>query len=207
LFTEEELADSYQKNANFLQSAVLMNDGSGKFKIMALPLEAQFAPIYGILSQDFNLDGNLDLLLVGNDHSIEYMSGRIDAFNGLCLIGNGDGSFNALKPYESGFSVPGDAKSIVSIFGKDDQQLILSTQNKESLVVHQFMPNSPKIAITTNDAIWAKIKYKNGKTRKHEFYHGTSFISQSSRKLPIVSYVDEIILIDSEGESTAMDIK
>jgi hypothetical protein len=196
LFTEEELAGSYQKNANFLQSAVLINDGSGKFEIMELPQEAQFAPIYGIVSQDFNVDGYLDLLLVGNDHSIEYMSGRIDAFNGLCLIGNGDGSFNALKPYESGFSVTGDAKGLVHLINESGKQLLLASQNKDSLVFHLMNSTTRVQIIDPGNARWAELKLPGNKIRKHEFYHGTSFISQASRKLIIPAYVESVELKD-----------
>jgi hypothetical protein len=52
---------------------------------------------------------------------------------------------------------------------------------------------SPEI-IDPKGAGWAELKLKNGKTRKHEFYYGTSFTSQSSRKLVIPEYVDEVVL-------------
>jgi len=194
LFTEEELEGSYQRNANHLQSSVLINDGTGKFDIKPLPTEAQFAPIYGILPQDFNQDGNLDIALVGNDYSIEYMSGRIDAFNGLVLLGNGDASFKSLRPFESGFSVKGDAKGLVSLFNNKGNQIVLSTQNKDSLVVHEYLSPSPSKIIDPKDATWAEIKLKNGKVRKHEFYRGTSFISQSTRKLIFAEPMQDVVV-------------
>jgi hypothetical protein len=198
LFTDEELKGSYQRNANHLQSSVLINDGTGKFDIKTLPIEAQFAPIYGILAQDYDLDGHLDLLLVGNDYSIEYMSGRIDAFNGLLLLGKGDGSFNALKPYESGFSVTGDAKGLISLYNDQGKQMILSTQNNDSLVVHEHLLKSSVKVIDPKKAVWAEIQLKNGNLRKQEFYYGTSFISQSSRKLEVPDYVKTVVFHDGE---------
>jgi hypothetical protein len=194
LFTPEELKDSYRREATQLQSSLLLNNGDGTFKLKALPIEAQFAPVYGILTQDFNLDGTIDVLLVGNDYAIEYTSGRIDAFNGLLLLGNGTGDFKATIPNESGFNVKGDAKGLASIFGASGDQIILATQNKDSLIAHSYQKTvSPEI-IDPKGAGWAELKLKNGKTRKHEFYYGTSFTSQSSRKLVIPEYVDEVVL-------------
>jgi hypothetical protein len=194
LFTEEELESSYHRNANHLQSSVLINDGTGKFEIKPLPTQAQFAPIYGILPQDFNHDENLDLMLVGNDYSIEYMSGRIDAFNGLVLLGQGNGAFKPIRPFESGFAVKGDAKGLVTLFNNEGEQIIISTQNRDSLVVHEYKPPPSLKIISPNDAYWAEIKLKSGAIRKHEFYYGSSFISQSSRKLILTDPVVDMVL-------------
>ena len=194
LFTPEELEGSYHRKATQLQSVILINDGNEKFDLIPLPIEAQFAPVYGIMSQDFNLDGNNDILLIGNDYSIEYMSGRIDASNGLLLIGDGAGAFNAQKPYESGFLVKGDAKGIARLFDNEGRELILTTQNKDSLITHIYNSDIQITTIDPENAQWAEIKLKNGKTRKHEFQYGSSFLSQSSRKLIIQDYYESITL-------------
>jgi hypothetical protein len=205
LFTPEELADSYKKEAVLMASSVLINDGTGKFTIKHLPNEAQIAPVFGIITQDFDTDGNTDLLLVGNDYAMDLMSGRIDASNGMILLGKGDGSFKSLKPYESGFLLKGDVKGVAVLFDKKGNELIVSTQNKDSLVSYQYA----KIPLTTDpkEAQFAEIKLNNGKTRKQEFYHGTSFLSQSSSKMIIQDYYKEIILFDVNGESKEVSFK
>lgn len=194
LLTPKELEGSFHKSANHLQSSILINNEDGNFDIRPLPIEAQFAPVYGSLTQDFDLDGNLDILLIGNDYSIEYMSGRIDAFNGVLLLGNGIGSFESQKPFESGFDVKGDAKGIASLFDIHGNEIILTTQNKDSLVSHTYKRSSECEIIDPKNARFAELRLNNGKIRKTEFYYGTSFLSQSSRKLIIPKYVKDVVL-------------
>ena len=57
----------------------MINGGNGKFQLVSLPVEAQMAPIFGIITQDINMDGFTDILLAGNDYSLELVTGRIDA--------------------------------------------------------------------------------------------------------------------------------
>ncbi len=195
LFTPEELAESYKRESTHFESSILINNGTGKFQLKSLPKEAQFAPVFGILIQDYNRDGRTDILLAGNDYSLELMSGRIDASNGLLLLGKGDGNFRPLLPYESGFIVQGDAKGIVRLFDSSGNSMVLTTQNKDSLIAHsQVIGNNNKI-IDPKGASWAEIKLKNGKTRKHEFYYGSTYLSQSSRKLVVLENYEQITLV------------
>ena len=60
-------------------------------------MEAQFSMLNGMVLEDFNGDGNLDLLLNGNDFGTEVPLGRYDALNGLVLLGLGDGNFKPSK--------------------------------------------------------------------------------------------------------------
>jgi len=46
-------------------------------------VEAQFAPVNALLCEDLDGDGNLDLLLAGNEYQMEVMAGRQDALYGL----------------------------------------------------------------------------------------------------------------------------
>ncbi|MCK5704900.1 MAG: VCBS repeat-containing protein, partial [Cyclobacteriaceae bacterium] len=202
LFTPDELEESYKREGSHFESSILINNGNGKFQLNPLPVEAQMAPVFGIVTQDFNLDGFTDLLLVGNDYSLELMTGRIDASNGQLLLGKGDGNFKALKPYESGFIVKGDAKGIVSLFNHSENQVILTTQNKDSLITHSYLIENNNKIIDPKDASWAHIKLKNGRTRKHEFYYGSSYLSQSSRKMIVLDYYKEIVLHQQNTETT-----
>ncbi|MHA7059008.1 FG-GAP repeat domain-containing protein [Aquimarina sp. M1] len=58
---------------------------------------------------DFNNDGNLDLILTGNNYHTDVETGRSDASIGTVLLGNGTGNFESLPVTESGFSVIRDA--------------------------------------------------------------------------------------------------
>ncbi len=62
-------------------------------RLRSLPLDAQFSPIYGMTSGDFNNDGNPDVAAVGNSFSTEVQTGRYDARGSLILFGDGKGNF------------------------------------------------------------------------------------------------------------------
>ncbi len=51
-----------------LQSSYIENMGNGKFQFKPLPTPIQIAPVYGVLAEDVNLDGNLDFIAVGNSY-------------------------------------------------------------------------------------------------------------------------------------------
>jgi hypothetical protein len=111
LLPTEKIQSSLQLFANNFSSVILMNKGGGNFDIRPLPIGAQFAPIYGMVIEDFNKDGWLDAAICGNDFGNEVTNGRSDALNGLILLGDGKGGFHEMDTKGSGFFVPGDAKS------------------------------------------------------------------------------------------------
>ncbi len=89
--------------ANYMQTSYIENEGNGHFTIKPLPLETQAAPVFGMMAEDVDEDGNLDLLMVGNDYGMDPYTGRMDAFNGLYLKGDGKGNFQPLTLAQSGF--------------------------------------------------------------------------------------------------------
>ena len=109
--------------------------GNGTFKISALPVEAQLAPIFGLLPYDIDKDGRLDLLMVGNDYGMELLQGRADAFNGLVLRNAGPNNFTPLSMEASGMLVPHDARTLSKVRLATGKELILATQNRDVLKV------------------------------------------------------------------------
>lgn len=134
LLNKDELTGSIKFIGNYDKTSFVENLGDNTFKVHALPADAQIAPVNGIHVIDFNNDNNKDLLLIGNDYGNETFIGQYDAFNGLLLEGEGNGKFKPLSIEKSGFSVLGDAKSILSIKVKNDS-LFLVTQNRGKLLV------------------------------------------------------------------------
>ncbi len=112
-FTEEEKKKSKVASFNSNASVWIENLGGGKFKSHELPIEAQFSCINAIEVMDVNNDKNLDIVYLGNNFGNEVFVGRYDASNGGVLLGNGKGNFTFYK--DSGFEVPGDAKSLIRI--------------------------------------------------------------------------------------------
>ncbi len=121
-------------------SSILENLGNGKFTLKPLPRMAQIAPVKGILVEDLNADGLLDLLLVGNEYNTEVVSGRYDASHGTVLLNEGNMSFKPLAAEASGFHVSGDARSIVKLVIGNGEKLILVAKNSGKLESFAIAP-------------------------------------------------------------------
>ena len=85
VLTPEQRKGALRLKANMLQSCYLRNEGEGKFTMIPLPTEAQFSVINGMVVDDFDGDGNLDVLMNGNDYSTSVGIGQYDAFYGLLV--------------------------------------------------------------------------------------------------------------------------
>ena len=182
MFLKEELQGALILRANTLESSYIENRGHGTFKRKSLPLKAQFAPIYGMVVEDFNDDGNLDALLTGNFYSVEALNGQYDALIGLCLLGDGHGGFTPEDAARSGLKIDGDAKGLVQLQCADGHPVVLSGQNSGPLKAYSYSTDSHAIAVGP-DIAYALIHLKNGSVYKHEFTYGSTYLSQSSRKL------------------------
>ncbi len=202
VFSAQDLEDALVLEATTMQSSYLENQGDGTLLLKPLPVEAQFAPVYGMLSGDFNKDGALDALLVGNDYSMETFAGRHDALTGVYLIGDGRGGFQTQRTANSGFFVDGDAKGIATVRGADGASLVAVTQNRDSL--HLFAPSAGAtppgrvIRLEPDDA-WAEIQRVDGTTYRQEFYYGSTYLSQSSRTLVISEKVTSVVIHRFDG--------
>ncbi len=195
----EEIKDALILEANYLKSSYIENKGNGVFEIRALPIEAQIAPVFGIIVQDFDQDGNLDVLLTGNDYSTEVSVGRYDASMGLVLKGNGKGNFKSLSPQQSGYCVNGDSKSVVSLIDAKGQLLTITAQNRDKLRIFEYLKPIQTRPVQANDAV-ALLTLKNGKIRRQELSYGNSYLSQTSRALIISSNIQKIEIIGFQGK-------
>jgi len=199
VFTKVELQGTLIKKTNYMQSSYIENLGNGNLKMSPLPLEAQMAPLYGMLPQDIDNDGLLDLLLVGNDFGMEVFQGRADAFYGLVLKNLGKGNMKPLTMKQSGFFVPKDARGLTKIRLATNKQLILATQNRAELLAFELnkLPENQFIKLKPED-VNATVFFKDGKKRKVEFYYGSTFISQESRSFLVPENVKKV-MINSEN--------
>jgi hypothetical protein len=175
-----------------------------------LPLEAQAAPVYGMLAEDVDNDGNLDLLLVGNDYGMEPGGGRHDAFIGLTMKGDGKGKFSSLPVTQSGFFVHGDAKGLATIHTAKGDDLFIATQNQDSVKVFLRKANNSEnknkwITVQPHD-FCADIVFNDNKKRRIEFNYGSTFLSQSSRRLRISKDAVKVIFTDFKGNKREVAI-
>jgi len=115
IFSPEELKDALLLKATLFSNSYIENKGNEKFTISPLPREAQFFPIYGIESGDFNKDGNKDLIVAGNFTGTRIKFGEQDAGKGLLLKGDGKGNFISLNDLESGLFIKGEVRDIQEV--------------------------------------------------------------------------------------------
>lgn len=125
--------DMLEFKCEIMASVWLENTSNGHFTTHQLPLTAQFAPVNAILATDVDDDGNIDLLLGGNEYQVEIGTGRYDASYGQLLKNNGKGRFTSILPLQAGFIVDGDVKSLKEITTKNNEQLILVAVNDNLL--------------------------------------------------------------------------
>lgn len=139
LFSKEVLNQAIVKKVNYASSIIALNTGKGQFEIKELPAIVQFSSIHAINTFDFNKDGNLDLILGGNDFYFQPQLGRLDANEGLILLGDGKGSFNALSSDKVGLSLNGMVRAIEKInFQRQLHWLIL--QNNMTPQLYKLQP-------------------------------------------------------------------
>lgn len=199
-----DTANALKLQANYLASSFIENKGGGKFEIKPLPTAAQLAPIYGLIPQDINEDGNLDLLISGNDYGNEIVNGHYDALNGLVLLGDGKNNFAPQSIEKSGLFIPGDGKGLAQLV-VGDKYGIAATQNKGPLKLFSLAKNFPVIRFT-NDDVKALVYLSNGKTRVHEIHYGSSFPSQSARILLVNSSVKKLEVINTAGTKRTINL-
>lgn len=189
--------------ANWMESIWIENDGNGRFTAKVLPKEAQIAPVFGILPKDIDMDGYLDLLMIGNDFGMEVQQGKADAFSGLYLHNEQGNGFKSIDLNTSQFFVPGDAKAIVRLSVGGDKSLYIASQNNEYLKVFSSKRvDQGRILTLEHIEVSASVTMMDGSTRKEEYYLGDSYLSQSSRTIPLGDQIKEIVVFDKNGEET-----
>jgi ASPIC and UnbV/FG-GAP-like repeat len=191
--------------ANNFQTSYIRNDGNGKFTMMPLPAQAQFSTINGMVAEDFDGDGNLDVIMNANDYGTEVSTGRYDAMNGLLLKGDGKGNFAPQTILQSGIFIPGDGKSLVKLRGANNKFLLAAGQNRGPLKVFELQRNINCVS-TKPDDVEMVIKYKNGSSRKAELYYGSSFLSQSSRFLDIDDNIISVEIVNNKGKKRNINL-
>jgi hypothetical protein len=207
LFSKDEIKNATILEACYMKSSYVENLGTGKFKVTPLPKLAQTAPLNGIVVEDVNDDGNADAILVGNNYGNEVLAGRYDAFTGLILLGDGKGNFKELTAPKSGFYVGKDAKALVKLVDINGDMLLIASQNKDSLRVFRNSPKS-KVELLVPEHLdsYAMLSLASGKKVKVEFYYGSGYLSQSSRRVKLSQDIKEMRVYNSKGEVRKVDL-
>ena len=119
LFSEDILANAIVKEVNTAETVIAINEGNGNFTTKALPTRVQLSCICGITCTDVNNDGNLDILMGGNNFEFKPQYSQLDAGYAHVLLGDGKANFEWQDYTDTGFFVREEMKHLESF--KDAQ--------------------------------------------------------------------------------------
>lgn len=126
--------ESETLKATTFASAYVENLGDGSFKLHSLPQSLQVSPINDVLIDDFDQDGHMDILVVGNDFSAESNYGQFDALTGLFIKTKGS-DFTVFPSRNSGFNVSGQSSHLIKVNDHQGKTLVIATQNNDKVKV------------------------------------------------------------------------
>lgn len=137
------IEQALERSAQTFASAYLENMGDGTFRSKPLPSLAQISSVNQIIVDDFNKDGNLDLILVGNLYGSEVETPRNDAGFGNLLFGDGKGNFKVVPITQSGLCVRGEVRSAnkVKILGEPNLMFGINNEKPQMVRIEQHRLN------------------------------------------------------------------
>jgi hypothetical protein len=173
---------------NTMESICFLNRGS-HFEAHSLPIEAQFAPVFGIAVADFDNDGNEDLVLGQNLFETRWETGRLDSGRPLLLRGDGKGTFHTAAALESGLVAEGQQRAVaVADFNNDARVDVAISQNNSETKLFENRTASAGIRLRfvgsaqNPDAIGSRYRVveANRATPVREIQCGGGWLSQNS---------------------------
>lgn len=173
---------------NTLSTTLFLNR-KDHFAMVALPDEAQFAPVFGISVADCDGDGREDLLLAQNFFAFALEESRLDAGRALLLRGNGDGTFHATPGDLSGIKVYGEQRgAAVADFDHDGRADWVVTQNAAPTRLFRNKTARPGLRVQLNSSTGnppgagavVRLKFPGGWGPAREIHMGSGYWSQDS---------------------------
>jgi len=134
VYTPDALKEALQYSAKLFATVYVENQGNGTFSVNPLPNAAQISSTNTILSDDYNQDGHLDILIAGNLYTAEIETPRNDSGIGLLLYGDGKGKFTPVSSDKSGVVLPYDVKKMISL-NTPNGDLIIVGNNDDKVIV------------------------------------------------------------------------
>ena len=130
LFPKQIIEQSIVKKSSISASVIAINEGNGRFKIKKLPPRVQFSCVCDINCKDVNNDGNLDLIMAGNNFEYKPQFSRLDANYGNVLLGDGKLNFEWQNYDDSGFFVRDEVKHLKAVTDKDGNEFLIAAINE-----------------------------------------------------------------------------
>jgi hypothetical protein len=135
IFSKDQLRDAYHLKAHNFETSVWLSNGNGTFSKRELPVQAQFAPVYALLVDDFTGDGILDILIGGNQLRAKPETGVYAGSYGLLLKGDAKGNFVSIPSAESGMSIKGEVRSLKKIESRRKKYVLVGKNNERVQVL------------------------------------------------------------------------
>ncbi len=129
MFADEQLKEAIHLSVYQTATCVVWNEGKDNFKLEPLNWEAQLAPMFDALAQDFTGDGKVDILLGGNFSKAKPEVGTYNATYGILLKNIGRQQFEFVPATESGLHIKGDIRSIKPIQLKNGKAVLVARNN------------------------------------------------------------------------------
>ena len=130
LLPAEVVSRSIVKQATLSESIILINEGGWNFTVQKLPERVQLSCICGISCLDVNRDGNLDLVMGGNNFEFKPQFSRLDASYGSVLLGDGKMGFDWQDYNTSGFFLRGEVKHLSTLADKNGKRYLVAAVNE-----------------------------------------------------------------------------
>lgn len=133
IYSDQALSNSIHYRAQTFASVYIENQGNGSVTVTKLPFQAQISSINDFAVKDFNQDGHLDFVAVGNQFHSEIETPRNDASFGGLFLGDSQGHFK-YAPYEkSGLYLPYDMRAVRILSDTSSQLIVVSNEGPVSL--------------------------------------------------------------------------
>ncbi|MEL6654120.1 MAG: FG-GAP-like repeat-containing protein, partial [Bacteroidota bacterium] len=140
IFKADSIPDHQRYTVNTSMSYVLWNEG-GTLEWEALPRGLQMAPIKEMLAYDFTADGQVEVLIGGNDHSYDVATGLFDANKGQLLKADGR-VLRILSPQQTGLLLNGQVESLLYFEG--ERPYLVAGINRRKIAVFEHLKASIK---------------------------------------------------------------
>ncbi|WP_031427522.1 VCBS repeat-containing protein [Flavimarina sp. Hel_I_48] len=131
IFSAQQLDHALVREVNNSRTVIAINKGNGDFELKDLPGHVQLSCVCGIVCQDINKDGNLDLVMAGNNFEFKPQFSRLDASFGNVLLGDGNLNFEWQGYDKSGFVIRDEVKFLQTVKDKDGKTYVIAAINDQ----------------------------------------------------------------------------
>ena len=128
IFTPDQLSGSLKLEVFETASMIFWNENS-HFTAQQLPLQAQFSPVYSILTIDVDQDGKTEILLGGNQHRAKPQTGIYAGSFGSMIKVNYKRQCEVIPFSKSGFFINGEIRDMEKLLVNGEKHILVARNN------------------------------------------------------------------------------